>query len=371
MPRLDVEHRTKIIEFWHQTKSVTQVQRLYAAHFNIHKRNAPQPRTIRSTVMKFTREGSVCDRNKGRSGRPRTSRSDPNVAIVRESVVRSPRQSIRRLSSETDIPRSSVQRILRQDIHAYPYKIQSQTELTNEQKQKRVDFANRFSGKLEEDEDFLKKIHMTDECHAHLSGVVNSQNYRYWGTHNPGNAATEQVPRSVLKVTMWVAIGWYGIIGPYFFEDAQGRTCTVNQENYREMIRQFYLPELRIQSRQRNLIQMRTQWFQQDGAPPHTARETRHFINQHFQGRFISLYEDVEWPPYSPDLTPPDFFLWGYLKDRIYSNPRPQNLDQLKENIQREIGNIPPETFQNVMTNMTTRLQTVIGQRGAYIEHVV
>ena len=237
MPRLDVEHRTKIIEFWHQTKSVTQVQRLYAAHFNIHKRNAPQPRTIRSTVMKFTREGSVCDRNKGRSGRPRTSRSDPNVAIVRESVVRSPRQSIRRLSSETDIPRSSVQRILRQDIHAYPYKIQSQTELTNEQKQKWVDFANWFSGKLEEDEDFLKKIHMTDECHAHLSGVVNSQNYRYWGTHNPGNAATEQVPRSVLKVTMWVAIGWYGIIGPYFFEDAQGCTCTVNQENYREMIR--------------------------------------------------------------------------------------------------------------------------------------
>ena len=109
-----------------------------------------------------------------------------------------------------------------------------------------------------------------------------------------------------------MAVGWYGIIGPYFFKDDQGRTCTVNQENYREMIQNFYLPELRAQARKRNsLIKMKTQWFQQDGAPPHTARETKHFLKQHFEGRFISLYHVVEWPPYSPDLTPPDFFLWG------------------------------------------------------------
>ena len=46
-----------------------------------------------------------------------------------------------------------------------------------------------------------------------------------------------------------------------------------------------------------------------------------------------------------PDLTPPNFFLWGYLKDRIYSNPIPRTLDQLKDNIRREIRNIPQETF--------------------------
>jgi hypothetical protein len=26
------------------------------------------------------------------------------------------------------------------------------------------------------------------------------------------------------------------------------------------------------------------------------------------------------WPPRSPDLRPPDFFLWGHLKDTMYSN---------------------------------------------------
>ena len=111
--------------------------------------------------------------------------------------------------------------------------------------------------------------------------------------------------------------------------------------------------------------------FSKKGSPPHTARETRHFLKQHFEGRFISLYDVVEWQPYSPDLTPPDFFLWGYLKDRIFGNPRPCTLDQLKENICREIRNIPQETFPKVMANMATRVQSVIGKRGVYVEHVV
>ena len=171
---------------------------------------------------------------------------------------------------------------------------------------------------------------------------------------------------------MWVAIGWYGIIGPYFFEDDNGRTTTVNQVNYRQMIQGFYLPELRRLARRRNNeIRMRTQWFQQDGAPPHTARATREFLRMQFPERLISLYEDIEWPPYSPDLTPPDFCLWGYLKDRIYANPKPRDLEQLKANIRREIQNIPLETFPNVMNNVAVRMQAVIGRRGGYIDHVV
>ena len=154
------------------------------------------------------------------------------------------------------------------------------------------------------------------------------------------------------------------------FDD--GRTVTVNQDNCRRMIQEFYLPDLRQQARRRdNEIQMRTQWFQQDGAPPHTARATREFLRRQLPGRLISLYENVEWPPYSPDLTPPDFFLWGYLKNRIYANPKPSDLEQLMANIQREIQNIPRETFPSVMNNVAVRVQAVIGKQGAYIDHVV
>ena len=41
------------------------------------------------------------------------------------------------------------------------------------------------------------------------------------------------------------------------------------------------------------------------------------------------------WPPRSPDMTPPDYFSWGYLKGRVYQN-KPRTIDALKANITEE-----------------------------------
>jgi hypothetical protein len=47
------------------------------------------------------------------------------------------------------------------------------------------------------------------------------------------------------------------------------------------------------------------------------------------------------WPARSPDLNPRDGFFWGCLKHKTYNtNPR---FEELKENIRREIANIPAE----------------------------
>jgi len=35
-------------------------------------------------------------------------------------------------------------------------------------------------------------------------------------------------------------------------------------------------------------------------------------------------------PPRSPDATPCDFFLWGYVKDRVYVPPLPASIPELK-----------------------------------------
>ena len=53
-------------------------------------------------------------------------RSKDSVDMVRQTVVRSLKTSIRRFSAETNLHRCTVQRLLRQDIHAFPYKIQSE-----------------------------------------------------------------------------------------------------------------------------------------------------------------------------------------------------------------------------------------------------
>ena len=58
-----------------------------------------------------------------------------------------------------------------------------------------------------------------------------------------------------------------------------------------------------------------TGWFQQDRATCHTANLTKKMLEEVFNTRLISK---PKWPARSPDLTPPDFFLWGMLKGRVY-----------------------------------------------------
>ena len=77
---------------------------------------------------------------------------------------------------------------------------------------------------------------------------------------------------------------------------------------------------------------MQNLWFQQDGATPHTARETMAILRAAFTGRLFSRFGDVPWPPRSPGLTPPHFFLRGYLKRKAYINI-PNTLLEIKINI--------------------------------------
>jgi len=74
-----------------------------------------------------------------------------------------------------------------------------------------------------------------------------------------------------------------------------------------------------------------------------------------FPGHQISLRGDIGWPTRSPDLTPCDFFLWGYLKAKVYAR-RPGTIEQLKEAIRQEVVAIPPAMTHKAMDNFRERL---------------
>ncbi|KAJ4447919.1 hypothetical protein ANN_09928 [Periplaneta americana] len=76
------------------------------------------------------------------------------------------------------------------------------------------------------------------------------------------------------------------------------------------------------------------------------------------------------WPPRSPNLTTPDFFLWDYLKDRVYAT-RPQTLDDLKHNITQEIQAIDNRVLQRVASNMERRVELCLMQDGGHFQHLL
>ena len=115
--------------------------------------------------------------------------------------------------------------------------------------------------------------------------------------------------------------------------------------------------------------------LQQDGAPPHFLGDVRSYLNIEFPNRWIgrSSADDkplLSWPPRSPDLTPCDFFLWSYIKDRVYVPPLPCDLKQLKERIKHAVASIDSEMLQKVWREFDYRIDVCRVTKGAHIEHL-
>ena len=115
--------------------------------------------------------------------------------------------------------------------------------------------------------------------------------------------------------------------------------------------------------------------FQQDRAPPHYHLDVRSHLNANLPGRWIerASHNDsplLPSPPRSPDLTPCDFFLWGYIKDRVYVPPMPRDLLQLRHRIVEAVAAIDRQMLQRVSQEINYRIDICRVTKGAHIEHL-
>ncbi|GFU00313.1 transposable element Tc3 transposase [Trichonephila clavipes] len=159
---------------------------------------------------------------------------------------------------------------------------------------------------------FHKRILFSDEAHFWLNGYVNKQNCRIWSEANPQvYVETPLHPEKLTKL-----------------------------------------------------------WFQQDDATCHTARATIDLLKDTFGDRLISRFGTVNWPPRSCDLTPLDYFLWGYVKSLVYAD-KPQTLDHLEDNIRRVIADIRPQILEKVIENWTSRLDYIRASRASPMPEII
>ena len=124
------------------------------------------------------------------------------------------------------------------------------------------------------------------------------------------------------------------------------------------MLRAFVWPRIR----QRRMI------FQQDGAPAHYALQVRHWLDNCMPERWIGRRGPYDWPARSPDLTPCDFFLWGYLKDTVYRT-RFSTLQQLRERIRAACAGISEETCRKVCRSVPGRLLDCMERDGQQLPY--
>ena len=209
--------------------------------------------------------------------------------------------------------------------------------------------SEEFLRMIDQDETVLGRVWWSDEAMFKLNGTINRHNCVYWASENPHASVEKEV--NLPGVTCWAAISSSGIIGPYFFE------TTVNSCTYLDMLENYFLPR----------VQDEESYFQHDGAPAHYGKDVRTWLDQNFAGKWFGRRGSVEWPPRSPDLTPPDFFLWGVLKDLVYRE-KLRSIPELKDIISAKMGTLDRELCQTVCRSVPARLRKCIEHEGMQFE---
>ena len=154
MEQYTPRERSQIVEIYiQQKKSIVKTQRAYKKLNNV--KSAPSKNTIKRLYERFSTGDALSNPKRPNQNRPR--RSDENIALVRASVETSPRTSQNRRSQQLGIARTTLQRIIRIDLHLFPYKIQLTQRLLPADKPRRLEWAQRVIEMAEDDEQFWNK----------------------------------------------------------------------------------------------------------------------------------------------------------------------------------------------------------------------
>ena len=117
--------------------------------------------------------------------------------------------------------------------------------------------------------------------------------------------------------------------------------------------------------------------MQQNGAPPHFRLDIRRWLNDLLLHQWIGrvAHEDLMfclWPARSSDLTPCDYFLWDYMKDKVLVPPQPMSVPGLKNRITAAVETITPDLLIRVWQELDHRPDVCRLMKGAHIcRHVM
>ena len=105
-------------------------------------------------------------------------------------------------------------------------------------------------------------------------------------------------------------------------------------------------------------------------APPHFTNDVRQWLTENYP-IWIGRGGTVAWPPRSPDLTPLDFYVWGYMKSEVYKTVvRDENY--LRNRIIEAANKVRNElTFNVSVRAIRKRARACVRENGGQFEHKI
>ncbi|CAF4233993.1 unnamed protein product [Rotaria sp. Silwood2] len=312
--RRTTEGKVSIVRLFSKFDNAHEVHRQWQYHFDT---SPPDTHTVLSTNRKFDETGTVEDLP--RSGRPVSILSEEKLEEIEEMVNDNPRLSIREGAARAGISKSSYQIAMTQ-LNFRPYHPTLIVDLNEDDFDRRSEFCEIWLDKVENDPGLIDRIFWSDEAK--------------------------------FRITVWCGMSSNGLVGPYVFDD------TVTGSLYKEMLVEYVWPKLK----------RKKFYFQHDGAGAHYAIAVREWLDEIFSDHWIGRRGPFDWPARSPDLTPCDFFLWGYLKDIVFKKP-PATLMELQQSIEEACEQVTEEMCRKACRSVMQRLRDCLHREGHFLSY--
>lgn len=331
--------------------------RAYIAAFP-NRQPVPTYRTF-ITIHRLFSEYGLRRRNMGGQGRAAALQLGNTEEDILDEVFRNPSISLRRLALMFNVSKSTVGVILKANgLRPYHYRrVQNIKEGDNVQ---RCIFSTWILRQTRSNPAFFNKILWTDEAKFTRNGITNFRNLHAWSDENPHLARPSSFQEQ-FSVNVWAALIGNLLIGPIFLPRI------LNGARFLELL-QNELPELLDDVPLNIRLNM---WLQLDGAPAHFARPVRLFLNENYH-RWVGRGGTVAWPPRSPDMTPMDYFLWGTMKQEVYSSPV-NTLEELENRIRNCAERLKqnPDMIQRATRQITFRALACLESEGGHFENII
>ena len=298
------------------------------------------------------------------SGRPKSSRTENNINAVKELISSQEHKpgthaTPNEISKMMNIPRTSIRRIIAEDLKLQPFKKIKGQRIDTRTKEKRIERCPNLLRVFTKQ--VLKTPFFSNEKIFNVTQLLNVQNDRTYAPSAYKKSTIENkrlyVERSRFPMSLAVSVAVSKVGKSSIFVVEPG--AKVNCAYFREKLLASMIPEMD------RLTEYRPYVFMQDGARSRTANETVRFSNQQ---RYLTFLQPNMWPSNSPDLNPVDYCVWSALERNVYRGRSFENTVELKEAFLQEWEALPQAIINNAIDGFRSPVRLVIAENGLHIE---
>lgn len=301
---------------------------------------------------KLFKEGRENVEDEACAGRPVEVRIDANAQRVRALIRQDRRLTVRMLASELCINRETVRQILTNDFGMRKLCAKMVPKnLSAEQKQHRMDVAKDCLEQAENDPTLLDRVITGDESWFFQYDPETKRQSSQWLSPHTPRPKKARMSKSKVKTMIISFFDSRGIVHKEFVPPGQ----TVNQHFYREVLERLRKRVLRVRPDIAN-----TWILHHDNAPCHTALSVSQFLTT----KGITV---LPQPPYSPDMSPCDFFLFPRVKS-VVKGTHFESIEEIQTAVTRVLMGIPVEEFQKCYGAWKTRWARCTAAQGDHFE---